>query len=440
MATTVILPKQGLQMTEGLILRWLVAEGQAVQAGQALFEMETDKVDMEIESPVSGTLLKILRAEGETVPVAEVVAVIGVPGEDIAALLAGTSGAPAEPTATTPAPAAAPAAALAAPTAPDPAPGRLFVTPRARTTAAEKGIDVRSVAATGPDGLVIERDVLAHQSAAPTRATPLARRIAAVEGIDLAAVPGSGNRGKVQKADVEAAIGARREPCADAAADEIRPLSGMRRAIADRMMKSLQSTAQANHRIRVDMTETVRFREKLKQAGSSVSYNDILTLVVTRALQQFPILNASLVPEGILLHGHVNIGIAVAVENGLLVPVIRGVETLSLDAIAKRSADLTDRAKKGALKPDDLQEGTFTITNLGMYDIDEFTAIVNYPESAILAVGKIDRVPVVEGDAVVIRPVAVLSLTYDHRIIDGAPAAQFLQQVKRLLQNPYLLA
>jgi pyruvate dehydrogenase E2 component (dihydrolipoamide acetyltransferase) len=440
MATIVILPKQGLQMTEGLIIRWLVGEGQKVEAGQALFEMETDKVNMEIESPASGTLLKILRGEGETVPVAETIGVIGAPGEDLSGLLGGPVGAPVPLAAAKPTAGTSPLAPVASPTPAPIAAGRRFSTPRARTTAAEKGLDVRFVTPTGPEGLVIERDVLAQVAVGTTRATPLARKIAADEGVDLSVVPGTGNRGKVQKSDVEAAITAKRQPCADEIVDKVVPLTGMRRAISDRMMQSLHNTAQANHRIKVDMSEIVRFREKLKQGGASVSYNDILTLVVARGLQAFPILNASLVPEGVLYHGHINIGFAVAVENGLLVPVIKGVEGLSLDGISKRSAELADRAKKGGMKPEDLQEGTFTITNLGMYDIDEFTAIVNYPESAILAVGKIDRVPVVEGDAVVIRPVAVLSLTYDHRIIDGAPAAQFLQLVKRLLQNPYLLA
>jgi pyruvate dehydrogenase E2 component (dihydrolipoamide acetyltransferase) len=395
MATIVILPKQGLQMTEGLIIRWLVGEGQKVEAGQALFEMETDKVNMEIEAPASGTLLKILRGEGETVPVAETIGVIGSPGEDISRLLGGPGVESAPSDTANPdfdiAHEATVTAALPLATS-----GRLFATPRARTMAEEKGVDVRQVMPTGPDGLVLERDVLG-------RATKEIPEIAA-------------------------------------AMDAVVPLTGMRRAIADRMMQSLHSTAQASHRIRVDMSETVRLREKLKQGGIPVSYNDILTLVVARALQAFPILNASLVPEGIQYHARINIGIAVAVENGLLVPVLKGVEGMTLDAISKCSAELTDRAKKGGLKPEDLQEGTFTITNLGMYDIDEFTAIVNYPESAILAVGKIDRVPVVEGDDVVIRPVVVLSLTYDHRIIDGAPAAQFLQLVKRLLKDPSLLA
>ena len=216
-------------------------------------------------------------------------------------------------------------------------------------------------------------------------------------------------------------------------------MSAMRKVIAERMSQSLHTMAQANHRMKVDMTEVIRFREKLKADNVKVSFTDIFVKCVAKALTEFPIVNASLTDKGILMKEYVNMGLAVAVPNGLIVPVIKDADLLSLPEIAAASTALIDKTKKGTLTPDDYSGGTFTISNLGMFDVDEFTAIVNPPESAILAIGKIDRVPVVEGDQVVIRPILVLSLSYDHRTIDGAPAAQFLQRIKQILQNPYLL-
>ena len=191
--------------------------------------------------------------------------------------------------------------------------------------------------------------------------------------------------------------------------------------------------------MKVDLTEIVRLREKLKADKKKASFTDILVKVVSKALLEFPMINSSLTEKGIMLKEYVNMGLAVAVENGLIVPVIKNADLMTLEEISSASSELVEKAKTGSLKPDEYTGGTFTITNLGMFDIDEFTAIINPPESAILAVGKIDRVPVVEGDNIVIKPVMMLSLTYDHRIIDGAPAAMFLQRIKQLLQNPYLL-
>lgn len=464
MATKVIMPKQGLQMTEGTITRWLVSEGGQAEQDQPLFEMETDKLTIEIMAPASGTLLKVLYAEGETIPITETIAIIGEPGEDIAPLLtdskAATGASETEAVAATE-PAAAdstalPAAAVtgAAAEAAAPAAGeKVYVTPRARTKAEEAGIDPNRIAGSGPEGLVIERDILAAASLAP-KATPVARRIAELNQVDLAAVAGGGPGGKIMKADVQAVLShpeAQQTTVAAAAAtggdrgtraargERLMPMSGMRKVIAERMFTSLQTMAQANHRMKVDMSEIIRFREKLKAADIKVSFTDIIVRCVTMALKDFPIVNASLTEQGILYKDYVNMGIAVAVENGLLVPVIKDADLMNLAEIAAASAELIAKAQNGTLAPDDYTGGTFTITNLGMFDIDEFTAIVNPPESAILAIGKINRVPVAVGEEVVIRPVMTLSLSYDHRTIDGAPAARFLQRVKQILQNPYLL-
>lgn len=422
MATRVILPKQGLQMVEGTITRWIVQEGQTIEEGMPLFEMETDKLTIEISSPVSGTLLKIVKPAGETVPITELIAVIGDAGEDIKDLISEGNKNEAE----------------------DQPASRIFSTPRARMIAEEKKLDLVDITATGPDVLVIEKDVIEYAENAVKapkilKATPMAKKIAQINELELSQVEGTGARGKITKADVWDAVAARTGKPAVDRKDVVIPFVGIRKVIADNMMKSLHGMAQANHKMKVDMSEVVRFKEKLKADGVNASYTDILIKVVSNALLDYPIVNSSLTEKGILLKGYVNMGVAVALENGLIVPVIKDVDQLTLKEISNVSKELTEKAKTGKLAPDEYKEGTFTITNLGMFDLDEFTAVINPPESAILAIGKIDRVPIAEGESIVIRPIMVLSLTYDHRIIDGAPAAKFLQRIKQLLQNPYLL-
>lgn len=434
-ANTVIMPKQGLQMTEGTILHWLVEEGGAVQKGQPLFEMETDKLTITIDSDFTGTLLKIVHGEGDTVPVAQPIAYIGAPGDAIPAAEA-EAPAPAEQ-------AAAPAAQAAAPAQSAPGGERRFSTPRARWRAEEKGVKIDAVPGTGPEGLIIERDVLSFAAAAP-RATPLAKKAAQSAGVDLAGITGSGPRGKITRSDVAAAAApaaAEPAPAAPAAArgETFIPLSGMRKVVAERMKASLLEMAQANHRMSVDMTEAVRVREQLKARGVKVSYNDIIMRCTARALTEFPMMNASMAEDGIVVKHYVNMGMAVAVEGGLVVPVIRDADRKSLTEIAREAADLAARTKENRLQPDEYTGGTFTVSNLGMFGVDSFTAVINPPEAGILAVGKMAKTPVVEGDAIVIRPMLTLSLTYDHRVIDGAPAAQFLAKVKELLENPALL-
>jgi len=448
-ATKVILPKQGLQMTEGTITKWIIQEGQQVELDAPLFEMETDKLNIEITSPAAGTLLKIVKGEGEVVPITEMIAVIGKPGEDISALMAeagissqSEASAATEASVSNASIAAAEAQASPAANVERAANERIFATPRAKTTAAQKAIDYHQVAGTGPDGLIIEKDILAfHASmAAVPKVTPLAAKVAHQKDVLLTDVEGTGTRGKITRSDVEAAIASRAGKAATSVRNgRVVPFAGMRKVISDRMMQSLHGMAQANHRMKVDMSEIVRFREKLKEAGIKVSFTDMIVKVVSKALLDFPIVNSSWTSEGILLKDYVNIGLAVAVEGGLVVPVIKDADLLTLEEISVLTSELAGKAKKGILKPHECTGGTFTITNLGMFDIDEFTAIINPPESAILAVGKIDKVPVVEGDSIVVKPMMMLSLSYDHRLIDGAPAAQFLQRIKQLMQNPYLL-
>jgi len=437
-ASAIIMPKQGLQMTEGTIIKWLKKEGETVNEGEPLFEMETDKLTITIDSTATGTLLKIVRGEGEVVPITETIAIVGEAGTDVSAFIATpvTSSTPAEPVSVT-APAVAPVAAPAVTRAPG---ERVFSTPRARMRAQEKDIDIQKVAGSGPDGLIIEKDVL-NANVSTVKATPVAKVIAEQNGVDLAEVKGTGANGKIMKSDVMDVLSKSAFVPAEVSAHEetVIPMTGMRRAIANNMMNSLTSMAQANHRMKVDMSESVRFRAKLKAADIKVSYTDILIKAVSHALMKFPMLNSTVRGNDIITRNYVNMGVAVAIDGGLIVPNIKDAQAKSVVEIHAQVADLAGKAKEGKLTREEYTDGTFTITNLGMYDVDEFTAVINPPEAAILAVGKITDTPVVENGEVVVRPIMTLSLTYDHRIIDGAPAAQFLQYVKTLLQNPYLM-
>lgn len=432
MAEIIIMPKQGLQMTEGLITKWLKNEGDTVLQGEPLFEMETDKLAITIDSTASGTVLKLLRQEHETVAITEPIAIIGTPGEDISGLLTQAS------KKCTPAEVLVPSLPLAPAAAQQSANERVFATPRAKMAAEECGLAVEDVHGSGPEGLVIERDILAYVQ---PKATPTAKKLAQINGVDLKKVSGSGVNGKIMKQDVLHAAAAPTTPTSqpETGRETVMPLSGMRRAIASNMSASLQTMAQANHRMRVDMRECVRLRQKLKEDGIKITYTDILVLAVAKALMQFPVMNSTMRDNCIIAKHYVNMGIAVALDSGLIVPNLKNAQELSLKQIHEQVVQLANKAKEGTLSMEEYSGGTFTITNLGMYEIDEFTPIINPPEAGILGVGAIVDTPVAIEGRVEIRPVMTLSLTYDHRIVDGAPAAQFLQQVKKLLSNPYLL-
>ncbi|MBQ7777479.1 MAG: 2-oxo acid dehydrogenase subunit E2 [Oscillibacter sp.] len=451
MAKKVIMPKQGLQMTEGTIMQWLVAEGGTVEKGQPLFEMETDKLTITMDAEASGTLLKIVRPVGDTVPITELIAVIGEPGEDISALLGDAAPAAAAPAESAPAaPAEAPAAAPVAERAPG---ERIFISPRARMIAEEKGIDYSKIVGTGNDGSIIERDILAYEASQPA-VTPLAANVAKANGIDLAGIAGSGANGKITTADLPVSAPAAAEaPAAPAAAEtpaqmgrgtRTERMSGMRRAISNNMLASKNTNAQTNHRMSVDMTAAIALRSQYKALGIKVSYNDIIVRACAKALQDMPIINASVDGNNIVYHDYVNVGTAVSVPGGLIVPVIRDADIIGLSGIAAKSTELIEKARDGKLTDSDYHGGTFTVSSLGMFDLDDFVAIINPPESAILAVGKIAKTPVVvtneDGeDEIAIKSMCNLCLSYDHRIIDGAEAAKFLQKLKNYLQNPVLL-
>ena len=449
MASVIIMPKQGLLMEEGTITKWLVKEGEQTTEGAPLFEMETDKLTITMDSTATGTVLKILHPEGDTVPITQPIAIVGQPGEDISGLLGGE------------APAAAPAAtAPEAPTAeaapaPKPvverAPGeRAFSSPRARLRAEENGVDIAAVPGSGPDGLVVERDMQNYIANQPA-VTPLAANQARIQGIDLSGLTGTGPNGKITTEDLHIASAAvEPAPAAEPIPGQLtrgtrtEAMSGMRKAISRNMLTSKSTNAQTNHRMVVDMTAAVALRRQYKALGIKISYNDIIVRACAKALQDFPIVNASVDGSDIVYHDYVNIGTAVSVPGGLIVPVIRDADIIGLTGIAAKSAELIEKAREGRLTEADYHGGTFTVSSLGMFDLDDFVAIINPPESAILAVGKIAKTPVVvtddEGeDQVVIKSMCALCLSYDHRIIDGAEAAKFLQKLKSYLQNPILL-
>ena len=426
-------------MTEGLITSWLKKEGETVKAGEPLFEMETDKLTITIDAEVSGTLLKIVRGNGETVPITEVIALIGTPGEDISAILSELNTTSGAQSAAADAPSEVKAEVKPTTASAVRAPGeRVFSTPRARSSAESKGVSVSEVSGSGPDGLVIERDVLGYQ---PVKASPLAKLAADANGVKLSELTGTGSHGKIMRRDVLAARTGSSAQDADSMKplEEIIPMRGVRRVTAEKMVESLRVHAQLTHEVAVDMTNAVKLREAFKKQDRKVSFNDIVMYAATKALLEYPILNSCVTDEGIVLKHYVNMGMAVDINNGLIVPVIKNADLMTLTELGDAAKELADKAKNGALTPDDYHGGTFTVSNLGAFGLHAFTAIINTPESGILAVGAIEKTPVVVGDQVVVRQMMMLRLTYDHRVTDGAPAARFLRQIKTYLEEPYLM-
>ena len=438
MAKLVVMPKLGLTMTEGEVSRWLKKEGEAVKEGEPLFEVETDKLTNTIEATATGLLLKILAQEGETLPCLAGVAVIGEAGEDISALVPGAQAAPApEPAAAAPAPAAP------APKAPA---GRVVASPAAKKLAKELGLDIALVPGTGPGGRVTEEDVKKFKAAPPPppeppkpvpesgpKASPLAAKAAAELGIELKDVPHKG--GRILAADILAA--AAKAPD-EAPREEVKPMTGMRKAIARNMHNSHMTSPTVSFNLGCDVSELAKLRQKLKAEDVKISYTDILVKLTALALREFPLLNCSVDGDKIIYKNYVNIGVAVALDNGLVVPNVPDADKKSLREISAEVKELAALARTGGLPMDRLKGGTFTITNLGMYGIESFTPIINQPEVAILGVNTIeDKVMVVDGE-ICIRPILNLSLTADHRVVDGSVAAQFMQKLKKLIECPAL--
>ena len=433
-------------MTKGKIGKWLVKEGDTVTEGQPLLEIETDKVVHEQESPTDGVIAQILAEEGTNVPVNALLAVIGAPGEEVERVEADTEAAqqkPVEP----PQPKATPSVT----TTIEPK-----ASPAARQLAEKLAIDLTEVTASGPGGRILEGDVQRYidlRGPAPTettrlKASPLARRLAKEHGVNLSSIAGSGPDGRVVRDDVlQAASTAPEIPAVEMPAlqqpAEVIAMDGIRGIIAERMTLSVQTNASVTLHTEVDATAFVELRgmlnDKLQAREVSITYTELLVKVVANALREHPRLNATLTDEAIHLLPEINIGVAVALEDGLVVPVVRNADKERLSEISGQVKSFAERARSNQLTPGELQGGTFTITNLGNFGIDAFTPIINPPESAILGVGRILKKPVVHDDEIVIRSMLTLSLTFDHRVVDGAPAAQFLQTVSGYIQDPYLL-
>jgi pyruvate dehydrogenase E2 component (dihydrolipoamide acetyltransferase) len=462
MAKEVFIPKYGQTVEEVTLVNWLAEDGATVDKGQEILEIETDKAVFTVEANAKGTLHRGPFDNGQVVPVLTVVAIIGKPDEKFSAggeAPDGTSAA--APAAEAPAVAATPEAAPAAEVVETPT-GRVFASPRARKLAIEKSVDLHRVVPTGGGGArVVEKDVLAYLAQMP-KATPLAAKVAAGAGVDLTQLTGTGERGRITREDVERAI----QPAAAAPVEapvaipapvaaplpiadvtKRTPLAGVRKIIAERMGTSVHTTARVTLMMEIDATEFVAMRERLKAKvaeawGFAPGYNDLLAKITAQALRQFPYMNARLAPDAIEQLGHINMGMAVDTERGLLVPVIRDADQKSLHQFASEFRELVSRARVSRSLPDDLSGGSFTITNLGMFDIDAFTPVINMPEAAILGVGRISPKWVYRAespDKPVLRQMWTLSLVFDHRIVDGAPAARFLQYIKNVVEEPYLL-
>jgi len=452
MITEIILPKLGQTMEEGAIIEWFKKEGDSVKRGDVLFSVESDKAVLEVEATARGFLRKILVQKEQVVPVLTVVALITRKAEEDITTYSESGSLPLVAKPTENEVEAEPAAASfdgVEEATRSASPQRIFVSPRARRAANEKGVDLTQVPGTGPGGRVVEQDVLSFIVSRP-KVTPVAARAAEDLGVDLATVSGTGFNGRIMKEDVVAVTAQFPDPAplglAETPTAESVPVTGLRRIIAERMAASNTQTAPVTLVTEADATAFVAAREQLKATvsdewGFAPGYNDLLGLIVSRALREFPYMNARLSADGTTIERltYVNLGMAVDTERGLLVPVIRDADQKGLREFGTEFRALVELARVGKSLPDDLAGGTFTITNLGMFDIDTFTPIINLPEAAILGVGRIQSKAVFKDGELVELQMWTLSMTFDHRLVDGGPAARFLQRIKQLVENPYLL-
>jgi pyruvate dehydrogenase E2 component (dihydrolipoamide acetyltransferase) len=460
MIQKVTLPKLGETVEKSTIERWVKKEGDSVATGDILCEITTDKATLEVESYYRGTLLKILAPEGVELPVGALIAIVGDPGEKIPASVLAEAGAAPAKSAAKREPGVAPSSAV--PVAPAAAEGgRIKVSPRARRRARELGVGLAGIRGTGPGGRIVEADVeAAARTAAAVKASPLARKLAARQGVDLAAVPGTGARGKVMKEDVLRAAGQgappKPAPSLVEVAGNIVPLTPMRRVIAQRMLESKQTIPCYYLEMDADVTDLVALRTKLNaeggpkvalrepqgdpEQGRRVAFNDFVIKACGKALRLFSAVNSRWASGGVERRTEVNVGLAVALDEGLIVPVVREVDKKSLRQVAAETADLAARARANRLRPDEYQGGCMTVTNLGMFGIRSFIPVVNPGESTILGLGMIEDRVVARQGTIEIRKVMTLTLAADHRLVDGAVGAQFLETIRDALEAPGQLA
>jgi pyruvate dehydrogenase E2 component (dihydrolipoamide acetyltransferase) len=446
MATKVIMPKLSPTMEEGQLSRWLKKEGDKVSMGEPLAEIDTDKATMEMQALGNGVLRKILIQEGESAPLGQLIAIIGEPDEDISSL---TTEAAAAHTSKTASPAESTAAESAKPeAAPATAPaetrtksdvdvsgngggasqpataassGRLIVSPLAARMAAEAGLDLRSVNGSGPGGRIIKRDIeslITEGKSAAAPASPASTpRLRAVGGPAI------------------------QRPALPASTYHDEPVSEMRRTIAKRLVTSLGPIPHFFLTTEIEMDRAAEMRGAIKELEPDlkISVNDIIIKVAAAALIQHPQVNASFQEKAVRYYDHADIGVAVAIPDGLITPIVRSADQKSLSEIAGEVRDLAERARNRKLRPEEFMGATFSISNLGMFGIDEFTAVINPPEGAILAVGAMSPKPVVRNNEIVVRQMMRATLSCDHRVIDGATGAKFLQTFKKILENPLFL-
>jgi pyruvate dehydrogenase E2 component (dihydrolipoamide acetyltransferase) len=420
MASEVIMPKVDMVMDTGTFVEWLKKEGEQVEKGEPLFIVLTDKANIEIEAPASGVLAGVRAQPDDVIPVTEVIAYILEPGE----ALPSAKGVPSEAAAeyTPPSPRPKPDAAEARAAAAEPSPGKVRATPAARRLAAELGIDLTLVSGSGARGRIHKNNVLAfaQQRESVREQTPFSK-----------------DQGTAMVPDVQV-------PLPQARQKEVVPLAGPRRIIADRMAHSAFTAPHITLSLRVDMSEATRLRDRTQDSiqdktGYRLSFTAILARAVAWVLPGHSYLNASLHGEDIILWDDVHLGIATSLEDYLIVPVIQQAQAKNLEQMVTALGDLVERARARRLTPAEMSGSTFTISNLGMFGIESFTAIINPPESAILAVGAIVDTMVSSGEGVEPRPMMNLTLSADHRVVDGAAAARFLAELKATLENPYLL-
>jgi len=364
LVTKVVMPRLSLTMKEGTVVQWFKKEGERIEKGEPVVEVLSDKVTYEVEAPASGVVRKILAEEGVDVPVAETLAIIAAPDEELLEVET-IAEAPVERVEE-----------------------RIVASPAAKRLAREYGVDLAQVRGTGPDGRIVEEDV---------------RRF-------------------VEEAKVALRV------------REVIPLTGIRKTAAERVSLSARTAPHSTITMEVDMFNAAELREKFQ-----VSYTDMLVKAVAKALTEHPVMNSTLEKDQIKVFEDVNVGVAVATEKGLIVPVIRNADKKEVKEVASKLKELVEKAREGKLTREEMSDGTFTITNLGMFGVDVFTPIINPPETAILGVGRVVEKPVVMDKKIVVKPVMHLSLSFDHRVVDGAPAARFLQSVKMALENPKTL-
>ena len=427
--TEIFMPKAGMDMKEGRLIRWLKEIGDHVEKDEPIMEIETDKITMEAEAPATGILLAKLIDDETTVPVLQTIGYIGQPGEKIpdAPVAADT-------------PAAAPVETAAETAAPAPKlpvlNGSVAATPYAKKLAVEKGVELAAVTASGPAGEVRASDVLAAAQSGAVNATALAKKYAEVNGVDLSAVSGTGHDGKIRKNDVlNAAAPAQREITRI-------PLTPIRKAIARNMFNSLHSMAQTSDSVEIDVTELMALRQRLlayrDELGTKITINDLLSYAAVKMLKTHPLANASFSDTEILCYPDVNLSMAVATDYGLTSPVVHGADRMSLVELSLAMRDLVVRARDRKLTADDQQGGTFTLTNMGIFPVDNFNPILPAPQSCIIGFGRCVEKPAVYQGQICIRTMMVLSVTYDHRVFDGGEVGSIMKTMKEYLETPEL--